>query len=293
VPVQPEACKRILAECLPRLEIHDIHVIEDGWSSLVLEIDGDTIFRFARWPETEAQFRKEIALLPELAAALPVAVPRIEFSWMDCRGCEIAFVGYRKIPGVPLDRVGSSPRLAIQLALFLSALHRFPVEQAAQLGAPDLRPPAWQREYEDLYRWAQANVLPLLDPSARPKAARLWERFLGDEANLRFRAALIHRDLGAEHILCDPGAARVIGVIDWGDACIGDPALDFVGLRAGLGQRFAEEVAAAYTGEIDATLWERAAFYLAIIPFYHIQYAQMISDEALLREGVERLNHLP
>lgn len=292
MPLHPEVCRRVLAECLPRLEIRHIRVIEDGWSSLVLEVNGSTIFRFARWPETETQFRKEISLLPELGAALPVAVPRIEFSWTDCPGCETAFVGYRRIPGVPLDLAGPSRRPEGQMARFLSALHRFPVERAVQLGAPDLRPPAWQHDYEDLYRWAQANAFPLLEPSARPKATDLWERFLGDEANLRFRPALIHRDLGAEHILCDPDGGRVTGVIDWGDACIGDPALDFVGLWEGLGQRFAEEVADKYEGEIDAAFWNRAAFYTAIIPFYTIQYARMIADDALLREGVERLNRM-
>ena len=35
---------------------------------------------------------------------------------------------------------------------------------------------------------------------------------------------LIHGDLGAEHIFVDAG--RITGVIDWGDAAIGDPGLD-------------------------------------------------------------------
>ena len=38
------------------------------------------------------------------------------------------------------------------------------------------------------------------------------------------RRALIHGDLGAEHVFVDDG--RISGVIDWGDAAIGDPALD-------------------------------------------------------------------
>ena len=34
----------------------------------------------------------------------------------------------------------------------------------------------------------------------------------------------IHGDLGAEHVFVDDG--RITGVIDWGDAAIGDPDLD-------------------------------------------------------------------
>jgi aminoglycoside 2''-phosphotransferase len=288
-----DTCQRIIARCLPQSRILSAEPIQEGWCSFVLDVNGEHIFRFARWPEIEAQFRMEMRLLPELAPALPVAVPRFEFSWKDCPGCEIPFVGYRKIPGVPLNRLPPSRELACQLAAILSALHRFPTARALELSVPDLRPPRWQREYEGLYEWAQRSALPMLEPSARSAVDSRWEAFLGDEANFRFPPALIHRDLGAEHILCDPEENRATGIIDWGDACIGDPALDFVGLWADCGRSFAEQVAAEYGGEIGAAFWNRAAFYLAIIPFYYIQYAQQISDEALLREGVERLNRLP
>ena len=38
------------------------------------------------------------------------------------------------------------------------------------------------------------------------------------------RLTFIHGDLGAEHVFADSG--RITGVIDWGDAAIGDPAID-------------------------------------------------------------------
>jgi aminoglycoside phosphotransferase (APT) family kinase protein len=44
---------------------------------------------------------------------------------------------------------------------------------------------------------------------------------------------LIHGDLGAEHVFVDAG--RITGVIDWGDAAIGDPAVDHGRLMRDLG----------------------------------------------------------
>jgi aminoglycoside phosphotransferase (APT) family kinase protein len=44
---------------------------------------------------------------------------------------------------------------------------------------------------------------------------------------------LIHGDLGAEHVLVD--GDRITGVIDWGDAAIGDPAVDHGRLMRDLG----------------------------------------------------------
>jgi aminoglycoside phosphotransferase (APT) family kinase protein len=47
------------------------------------------------------------------------------------------------------------------------------------------------------------------------------------------RRVLIHGDLGAEHVFVD--ADRITGIIDCGDAVIGDPALDYGRLMRDLG----------------------------------------------------------
>ncbi len=74
---------------------------------------------------------------------------------------------------------------------------------------------------------------------ARPRASTIPEESAtledwlarGRDATVEARRAaapparvLIHGDLGAEHIFVDAG--RITGVIDWGDAAIGDPGLD-------------------------------------------------------------------
>ncbi len=101
-----EAYKHILEECFPQLCINTFEPILDGWSSFVLEINGVYVFRFPRWPETDAQYEKEALLLPELAKVLPVSVPRFEFMWQGGPVYKRPIVGYRKIEGVPLLECG-------------------------------------------------------------------------------------------------------------------------------------------------------------------------------------------
>lgn len=45
----------------------------------------------------------------------------------------------------------------------------------------------------------------------------------------------MHNDLGAEHVLLDENTSEPVGIIDFKSATIGDPAVDFVPLRALLG----------------------------------------------------------
>lgn len=54
-------------------------------------------------------------------------------------------------------------------------------------------------------------------------------RYLENDVPLFFEGApkLVHNDLWAEHILVDPRSGSVSGIIDWGDAVISDPAVDF------------------------------------------------------------------
>src|SRR5205085_1752402 len=134
--------------------------------------------------------------------------------------------------------------LAPALAIFLSELHSFPIEQAVSVGVQEHTPERWRERYLERYLDLQKRVFPLLDADLRTKSERLWKDFLDDRAIFAFQPVLIHCDLAGEHILCDPERSTLTGVIDWGDATIGDPAMDFVGLHVDRGKEFTELVLA-------------------------------------------------
>ena len=71
-------------------------------------------------------------------------------------------------------------------------------------------------------------MFPLLDGDTRRRAQRLFDEV---ETLVDFEPVLLHADLGPDHLLVRDG--RLAGVIDWGDARVGDPALDYAWLLNG------------------------------------------------------------
>jgi aminoglycoside phosphotransferase (APT) family kinase protein len=82
-----------------------------------------------------------------------------------------------------------------------------------------------------------------------------------------------HNDLGIEHVLVDAGAWTVTGVIDWSDAAIVDPAIDFGLLYRDLGPA-AGAAMGRYRTEVNdlAALQERAVFYARCRVFEDLAY---------------------
>jgi aminoglycoside 2''-phosphotransferase len=116
-----------------------------------------------------------------------------------------------------------------------------------------------------------------------------WKDFLDDKSLFIFQTVLIHCDLACEHILCDPWYALLTGVVDWGDATIGDPALDFVGLHRVRGREFTERVLASYQGMIDAAFWRRIDFYLRYQPYSELLYGAYSNSQKFIAQGIEGL----
>lgn len=283
---------RQLDACYPDIAVREVRPAQQGWDSVTLLVNGDTIFRFARRRDVAARLAREARLLPALADALPVAVPRFAYVCPDPMG-GMRFVGYRALEGAPLDTPGRDPThmptLAQQLGAFLTALHSFPAADAVRLGALGGAANDWRREYESLFGQVREHVLPRLTEEERKRVVARWEGHLDDDANFAFAPALIHRDLGPEHVLHDPATGRLTGVIDWGDASIGDPAQDFTGLAAGLGEPFARAVLAHYGRPVGAAFWRRVRFYVFVIPYIEVIFGSLESDEGHVAAGLEGL----
>ena len=249
-----------LRDRLPDIVGESVELVPDGWDSEVDIVDGSWVVRIPRRPQVAVEVRAEIAVLRELAQALPVAVPTPEVVGPPDEG----WFAYRLIEGAPIRR--GAP--ATEVAAFLSALHRFPVDRAVELGLPH---PDWQSSLVTRLDEFASRVAPLLERDARARALERFDEFLGQPSHFAFTPAVIHADLGPAHLLCDSGG-RLVGVIDWTDAHVGDPALDFAWLLAGLGAQFASDLLTAYEGEVDDTFEARAAFFHLLGPWHEVLY---------------------
>jgi aminoglycoside 2''-phosphotransferase len=283
-------CEQVVKGCLGMRRFHDLRLHLTGWDNIAIEVDGSFYFRFARRRETYASLRKEVRLLPRLSRWLPTPVPRPRWSGTVPGRSRRPYLGYRKLPGVPLE---DAPRRSVVPDRVRSALRRlstelvrFPLAEAKRASVPGGGPASWVEGYARFYARLRRDVLPRLAARDRRPVQDLFAEFLSPTAPHRFRPVLCHRDLGPGHILWDVERGRVSGVLDWGDATIGDPAFDVLTFDR-WGKGFQIACALDRRDPSDATFLERMEFYRRVIPLHTLLFATEARDPVLFREGVE------
>ena len=229
--------------------------IDDGWDFKILIVEDEWVLRIPRSVLSAEELVKEVELLPALAPSLPVEIPRFEQVSRDP-----LFVVYRLIHGGPLQ--DEDPE---GVRAFLEALHTF---DAGGLAVPR---PDWLAIYRGHAEDWRRVVLPLLDASERPRADGLLQEI---ETLTGFEPGLVHCDLGPSHLLCRDG--RLIGVIDWGDAKIGDPAIDYAWL---LNVPFPD-------WDVEDDLRRRALVYHRLGPWFEVEYGVRTDKPEWVRSGL-------
>ncbi len=230
-----------ILQAAPELRGASFVSLGEGMDNRALLVADRFVFRFPKHAEAAERLQREIALLPKLAPRLEVSIPRIEFVGQQAN-TGFAFTGHRLIPGIPLlyDLTGPARKRAIgDIAGLLTALRAIPVTEARSWGVADEDPrPGYAEDLE----LARAQVYPLVAPSVRDYIERLFDTYLADKSLLDYEPSLLHADLAPDHIRYSPEAGRITGVIDWGDASIGDPDYELSYLYRAGGAHFLEEV---------------------------------------------------
>jgi aminoglycoside 2''-phosphotransferase len=181
---------------------------------------------------------------------------------------------------VPLDQApdGLWPE---RLGRFLYDLHLMPPEYVGLRGirAKEVREAA-AVELESF----RARVLQLLEPQEARRFDARFTTFLADDELWRFAPCLLHGDIGPEHVLVSDDG-DLVGVLDWEDLSVGDPAGDFAWLlhaRPSDGER----ALGAYGGAPDPRFHERAAFRFFLMPFHEVLYGLDRDDRAFVTSGI-------
>ena len=229
--------------------------LDEGWDFKVLVIDEAWVVRWPRHRLAVEEIEREVELLPVLAPLLPIEVPRFEYV-----SREPWLVAYRFIHGEPL--VAEDPD---GVRAFLAALHAVDVD-AVPAPRPD-----WLETYRGQADEFRRVVLPLLDADQRSPGEALLAEV---ETLTGFRPALTHSDLGPTHLLVRDG--RLAGVIDWGDARVGDPALDYAWLLNGPFPDW----------DVDDELRRRARIYHRLGPWFEVHYGVFTDQPRWVESGL-------
>ncbi|UGT42858.1 phosphotransferase [Nocardia yamanashiensis] len=244
---------------------------EDGWDSLATLVDGEWVERRPRRAEVAGQLRREARVMPWLAPLLPLAVP---VPWVA--GEEPLVVRHALVRGNALEGGGFGEGAAV--GAFLRALHGCPVAEAVRRGLPGAEETRRDR-VETLGRF-RSEVLPLVPVDVRAAAGAMLDTAAATPAD-----TVVHGDLGPEHVLVDDG--RVSGVIDFGDAHVGDAAIDLAWALFGAPEAFAEGVASAYGVTDDVR--RRALTWHQLGPWYEVTYGLDTGDAESVRSGLAGL----
>jgi len=235
--------EQLIARLFPELRGQPVRPLAEGWDNSVFSVGEDLVFRFPRRVMALPGLRREIAVLPVIAPLVPLPIPTPAYVGVgvgvgvdDHPEDPWPFFGARLVPGKELALSALSDAARVPAAeaagAFLRALHAPETLTAVHAGTDEPLPPdpmhrAWPRS-------RIADTRNLLDTLANDGA---WaadvqaDRLLAEAVELdapESAGALVHGDLHIRHLLVDAtgSQARATGVIDWGDVCIGDPAVD-------------------------------------------------------------------
>ena len=229
----------------PDLPGSSFRLEQSGGDHLLLIVDETCAFRFPR--PGKHGLKLEIAVLRRLIQRTRIPVPNYDV--VDPKG---GFASYPLIAGVPLtparfftlapDTADEAISDAVSL---LSSLHAL---------EPQLFEPAasWPRMWPSIQfaERLQETCVPLLVDRVPTLAAPLHDflqRYRNDRAP---REVILHGDLVGDHLLVDEQTGRLVGIIDFSDVALGDPAHDFLGFWA-YGATAASHAVRTY-GQADA-----------------------------------------
>jgi aminoglycoside phosphotransferase (APT) family kinase protein len=293
VALDEAGARTLLAEQFPDLALESVVHLADGFDNTVFVVDGTWAVRFPRREVAVALLARELPLLEPLAARLPLPVPVPQLIGRPSGGYPWPFWGARLLPGVELADAAlpedTREPLGTEVGRFLAALHDPSVARDLGGGLPP-----------DPMRRSQPAVR---GPLARETLDRLASRGGWETGSAVDRAVddllaaassvgeptgvpvLAHGDFHLRHLLVT-GDGAATGVIDWGDACLADPAVDLSMAYGGFAGPARAALLSAYGGVVDEERELRARVLAIGLCAALADYADDVGMPALLAESL-------
>jgi aminoglycoside phosphotransferase (APT) family kinase protein len=294
IEVTPRLAAELIRKQFPDLSSGPVTVLATGWDNTAFAVDGQWLFRFPRRQVAVPGVRREITVLPRLAAALPLPIPDPRFVGRPSARYPWPFFGARLLPGAELADSGlpdsGRAKAAASVGRFLRVLHDPGL--VARLDDADLPVDPMQRASApvraDLAREVLARLACRGTWPGDPGVSQLLDR-AGHGTAAGGPLVVSHGDLHVRHLLVDR-AGSVTGVIDWGDLCLADPAVDLSIAYLGFAGKARADLLAGYGRPVGAER-ELAARTCAIsLAASLAEYAAADGRARLLQESLAGLS---
>ena len=260
---------RILSTYLPNIHPESATLFLHGSDCGVLDINHEYIFKFPRRKDVCAKLRKEASLLTVLSSNTSLRVPKVIATHISEECLEDSFIGLHKIHGVANDYCNSKGH-AHALGIFLARLHSVPIEMLKDVGLPVL----------DHCHYAYMGFYKTSLPLSRLLRSLTGSEYSSGIFSMNYKptcSVLIHGDLSASHVIYLADEPTINGVIDWADACLGDPAFEFARILNAYGVKMANNVLNAYGGA-DLNFRHRILDYATVILINRLAYSIKKAD---------------
>jgi aminoglycoside phosphotransferase (APT) family kinase protein len=232
--VGPAEAAELLGEQFPGLRGAPVEVMETGWDNTVHLVGGQWVFRFPRRAVALPGFVRELDVLPRLAPAVPLPVPLPVWRGEPGGRFPWPFAGAALLPGRELAEAAlpeeDRREVAAATGAFLRALHdpRLAADVGRSLPVdPNVRADPSVRVPMARDWLGRLVARGLWRPAPAPAAVRV-DALLARAEPLGAPAGepvLVHGDLHVRHVLVDDRGVAT-GIVDWGDVCLADPAVD-------------------------------------------------------------------
>lgn len=297
VMIQDDLAKKLIEQQFNEIHVHTIESFGQGWDNKAFLINQQWIFRFPTRQLAADLMRTEIQLLPILDRKLPIPIPSLNYIGKPSSDFSWPFAGYTLLHGKTACRAQLTTKQrsvsTLELARFLKALHSPQMfEQTKKISLP-----------ADLHQKSNPNFrIPftrkhLISLEARHliTAPAAFDALLATCAQItpHHVTTLVHGDLYVRHLLLND-QYHLSGIIDWGDAHIGHPAVDlgivYSFLPAPMHTAFWNEY-----GSVDEETHLLAMLRALYSSLMLIDYGDKMNDHDLVREGqwcIEQLKQL-
>jgi len=260
-----------LLEHYPTLDTR--RLLEDSSSAEhdIFIYDNQRIFKFPNQLVFQNELKKEIQFINYIR-------PYISFQLPEYDIIKKPFVSYKMIKGQVLSKflwdtqpIDVQEQMLKNVIEFLRALHHVPFFDEDQLPQANLR--RQLKDWEQLFEEAEQLILP-----NAPYATQQWiidlkqwfEKHRTELESPLTRPALIHGDLSLHHLIMDRDSNVLKGVIDFGFAGIGDPAIDIAAVLTQFGESQLLKMKSVYPA-IEAHLFRAKLWALSTPLWWAIQ----------------------
>jgi aminoglycoside phosphotransferase (APT) family kinase protein len=240
--------RRLLVRQHPDLADLPLSYVTDGWDNVTYRLGDELAVRLPRRAVAAELLVSEQRWLPELARRTRLAVPEPIRSGIPGEGYPWPWSVVAWVPGTPVDQAPLDPSEAHAFGVFLADLHG-PAPADAPRNAH--RGVALRAKADGLeLRWDRLDRLDVGLAVTIDDVRAAWAEVV--DVPIDVPPSWLHGDLHPKNLVGNDGC--LVGVLDWGDCGVGDPANDLAAAWMLFPTAAHGELCDAYGGLTPATL---------------------------------------